>query len=364
MPLVLRYGTNSVVEMQLSADALVADCRGPRGAPLSDLPVAVSAALAEPLDFPSLHQSVVPGDRVAIALHSEVPQAAVVVAALVSNLLEAGVDAADICIVHAGADESGIKGALRTELAEAIRDSIEIIRHDPHHRDALSYLAANHDGEPIYVNRRLFDADVVLPIGCIRLPSTPGYLGVNATLYPTFSDATTLDRFRATDADPEAGEIGHRRKEAEEMAWLLGVLLTIQVVPAAAGQVLHIVAGTAEAVERHGVELCKAAWDFEVPHRAELVVAAIEGPDDQQTWENVGRAIAAASRAVLDDGAIALCTDLAELPGPALSCLAQARDPADAGRQIRRQHSADAAAAHELTASAQSRSRLSAEPTR
>jgi nickel-dependent lactate racemase len=350
MPLVMRYGTDSVVEMQLSADALVADCRGPRGAPLSDLPAAVSAALAAPMDFPSLRQTVVSGDRVAIALQSEVPQAAVIVAALVSILLEAGVDSADICIVHAGADENDTESALRRELPEAVRDSIEIVRHDPTHRDALSYLAANHDGEPIYVNRRLVDADVVLPIGSIRLPGTPGYFGVSATLYPTFSDATTIDRFRATDADPEAGEIGHRRQEAEEVSWLLGVLLIIQVVPAAAGQVLHIVAGIAEAVERGGVELCKAAWDFEVPRRAELVVAAIEGPADQQTWENVGRAIAAASRAVLDDGAIALCTDLAALPGPALSCLAQARDPADAGRQIRRQHSADAAATHELAA--------------
>jgi nickel-dependent lactate racemase len=235
-------------------------------------------------------------------------------------------------------------------LPGAVRDLIEIVRHDPHHRDGLSYLAANHHGEPIYINRRLVDADVVLPIGCIRLPSSPGYFGVSAALYPTFSDAATIDRFRATDADSPADEMACRRREAEEMAWLLGVMLTIQIVPAAAGVALHVVAGNGGAVERRGVELCKTAWDFEVPQRAELVVAAIEGADDQQTWENVGRAIAAASRAVLDDGAIALCTELATLPGPALSCLAQARDLADAGRRIRRQHSDDAAAAHELAA--------------
>ena len=170
----------------------------------------------------------------------------------------------------------------------------------------LSYLAADDKGDPIYINRHLVDADVVLPIGCMRLSSTPGYFGVNAAIYPTFSDTATIDRFRATDADPSSDEVACRRRDADEIAWLLGVLLTIQVVPAAAGGVLHIVAGTADSVERRGAMLCKAAWEYEVPHRAPLVVAAIEGPDEQQTWENVGRAIAAASRVVADDGTIAL----------------------------------------------------------
>ncbi len=350
MSTVLRYGVNSTIDLDLSPNALIADCRGPRGSALADLPAAVSAALAEPLDFPALRQSVVPGDRVAIALESEVPQAASIASSVISNLLDAGVAPADICIVRTGADQDGFDTRLRADLPETARDSIEIVCHDPQHRDALSYLAANHDGEPIYVNRRLVDADVVLPIGCLRLPKTPGYFGVSGTLYPTYSDAATIDRFRAGDADPEAGEMAGRRQEADETAWLLGVLLTIQAVPAAAGGVLHVIAGTAEAVERRGSELYKSAWGFELPQRAELVVAAIEGPHEQQTWENVGRAIAAASRAVLDDGAIALCTDLATLPGPALSCLAQARDLGDAGRQIRRQHSTDAAVAHELAA--------------
>jgi nickel-dependent lactate racemase len=230
------------------------------------------------------------------------------------------------------------------------REAVPIIAHDPDHRDGLSYLAANRDGDPIYIDRHLVDADVVLPIGCIRLPGSPGYFGVNTTLCPTFSDAATIDRFRAADADPSADEIAARRHEAEETAWLLGVMLTIQVVPAAAGGVLHVVAGTAESVERCGNALCKAAWEFEIPRRAQLVVAAIEGAHDQQTWGNVGRALAAASRAVAEGGSIALCTELAAPPGPALQSISKARDLADAARQIRKQHQIDASVAHELTA--------------
>jgi nickel-dependent lactate racemase len=350
MSLILRYGANSRVEFELPSTALVADCRTPRGAPVADLTVAASAALEQPLDFPPLRQSVVSGDRVAVALEPAVPQASLLVSAVVSHLLGAGIAAGDISIVHPGTDRAGADDALRRELPAAVRKSIEIVAHDPAHRDGLSYLAANRDGDPIYIDRRLVDADVVLPIGCIRLPSTPGYFGVNATLYPTFSDAATLDRYHAIDAEPSTDDTSRRRQEADEIAWLLGVLLTIQVVPATAGGVLHVVAGKTESVERRGEALSQSAWQFEIPRRAQLVVAAIEGGEDQQTWDNVGRAIAAAARVVADDGAIALCTDLATPPGPALACLARARDLADAERHIRRQHSADAGVAHALAA--------------
>ena len=46
--------------------------------------------------------------------------------------------------------------------------------------------------------------------------------------------------------------------------------------------------------------------------------------------------------------AIALCTNLASPPGPALEWIGRSRDLPDAMRHIRKEHSADAAAAHEL----------------
>ncbi|HEV3416439.1 MAG TPA: lactate racemase domain-containing protein, partial [Pirellulales bacterium] len=344
---ILRYGANSTLELDIEPVALLADCRAPRGVAVADPVAVLSAALADPLDFPQLRQAVIPGDRVVLALEPELPQAPALVSAVVSSLLEAGAAAADICILHAGGATSVTAESSCGRLSGECVEGIEIIGHDPQDRGHLSYLAANEEGEPIYVNRRLFDADVVLPIGCLRLATTPDYFGIHGAVFPTFSDAATLDRFRATVAASEPDEMARRRKEAQEVAWLLGIMLTIQVVPASAGGVLHVVAGNLDAVERRGSELCKSAWDFEVPRRADLVVAAIEGVD-QQTWENVGRAVAAASRAVADDGAIAICTELEAKPGPALGWLRRARNLPDALRHIRRQHTADAAAAHEL----------------
>lgn len=344
----LRYGAGSTVEVDIEPERLLAACGAPGSVGVSDPAAALAAAVAAPLDFPPLAHAVFPGDRVVIAVEDGLPQAAPLVEAVVRTLLDAGSLPGDICVLQANADAELVAGEFQKRFADHDGHKVEVVVHDPTKRDGMSYLAADEAGAPIYINRRLFDADVVLPVGCLRLESSPGYYGVNGTLYPAFSDLPTQERFRATGVNPTSDQIAKRRHEADEVAWLLGVLMSIQIVPAAGGNVLHVLAGATESVHRRGNALCREAWSCEVPRRAELVVAAIEGDRGQQSWENVGRAIAAASRAVTDAGAIALCTELADRPGPALQWLGRAKDLPTAMRHIRKQRTSDAGAANEL----------------
>ena len=76
--------------------------------------------------------------------------------------MEAGAAAADICILHPPGDPAHVADDLRAALPAEYRNQIEILAHDPSHGDELSYLAANEAGDPIYINRKLFDANVVL----------------------------------------------------------------------------------------------------------------------------------------------------------------------------------------------------------
>jgi nickel-dependent lactate racemase len=351
MPTTLRYGRDSTLTFDIAPSKLLADCGAPAAEAVGNVRQAVADVLAAPLDFPPLSQAIIPGDRIVLALEPSVPQAGVIVAAVVDLLLEAGAKPDDVTIVRAQpSSEANSHEAedLREHFSDEYRDLIEIVVHDPMHRDQLSYLAADESSEPVYVNRRLFDADIVLPIGCLRLGTAWDYYGVNGTLCPTFSDQATLDRFRAAGVADNLGDAAKRRHEADELAWLLGVMLTIQVVPGPEGKILHVLAGSTHSVQRRGAELCEAAWEFETPRRAELVVAAVDGDANQQTWENFGRAIAAATRAVNDDGAIAVCMELSEAPGPALQTISGAHDLHDAERTIRCLRTADAPAAHEL----------------
>lgn len=221
----------------------------------------------------------------------------------------------------------------------------------------MCYLAASREGKPIYFNREICEADVVIPISTLLLEQALGYLGVHGGLFPTFSDEATRRRFRAPSSQDWEVHRRRRRGEVEEAAWLLGVHFTVQVAPGPGDTILHVLAGDGNAVSDRGRQLCEAAWMHRSPRRASLVVATIEGGPEQQTWENFARALFAASNAVTDGGEIVLCTELKCSPGPALQRLGSADDEDEALREIRRDRSLDAVSAA-LLAEAKRRARI------
>lgn len=345
---VLRYGTDSSLSLELPGDALLACCEAPRGEPLTvGIAEAVDRALTEPLAFPPLAQAALPQDKVVLALLPGVPRAATIVERTVGALLASGVAAQDISLVRTLADVAAGMSDPLAGLSGEIRQAITSQVHDPHIRDSLSYLAASTDGKPIYINRAIQDADLVISIGCLRPDESLGYHGISSTVFPAFSDAASIERYHLPKA-VEPAEQKRLGKQAAEVSWLLGLCFTIQVVPGAGSEVLHVLAGDLESVFREGSRLCDEAWSYQVPGRASLIVATIEGGANAQTWENVGRALAAASRAVSNDGAVAICTDLAQRPGPGLQQIIGADDLDEVLHDMSKHPPSDALAASEL----------------
>jgi nickel-dependent lactate racemase len=297
--------------------------------------------LIDPLDFPPISRSTVPGDQIVLAVERAVPQVPAVVAGLVHALLEGYTEASDISIVSTDHDAE----RLTSMLAEEIRSQIGVTTHDPQDADAMGFLATSHEGKQIRFHRALLEADVVLPIGTLRLDEGLSYFGINAGLFPMFSDAETIERFRSPGTTSTDVHQRRRAEEADEAAWLLGSQFTLQVAPGPRDSILHVLAGDARSVAKLGRELCEAAWKHESPTRAELVVASIEGGPEHQTWDNFARALFTASRAVRDGGTIVLCTELSCPPGPALQRLKVDATEDELMRDLRRARSEDAVAA-------------------
>ena len=320
----------------------------PQGVPLADPAIAVAAALEQPLEYPPLAQTTTPGDRVVVVLDSGLPQIAQVTAAVVRVLMASAIDPDGITILRSEADGGvGMEDPLRLIPGPAA-ERIRFLTHDPANRRNLAYLAAAEGGEPILLNRLLTDADVVLPVGCMQREHSAGYFGIHTTIYPEYSDKHTQARFRKHDRFTGNGHHRELQHEVNHVAWLLGVNFSVQVVPGAGDGILHVLAGQSDVVRRHCRELYRAAWNRSVAQRANLVVAAIEGAQRQQTWENLGRVLESAAGLVEEDGAIAVCCDLAAAPGPALQRLIGAPSREEAVRQIRRDNPRDALPALQL----------------
>ncbi len=338
---ILRYGADASIRLEFAEGTLLAECGAPSVVSADDPSAAVARALDEPLDYPPLTRTATPGDRVVLALDEGIPQASQIVAAVVRALLRAGVDPDGITVLQTADDRRWCIADPGPWIPADVRQRINLLVHEPSDRRSLAYLAAAKNGEPIYLNRALADADVLLPIGCVRPRGQHGFRGVHGALFPAYSDQQMQLRFRTVDALGSAADRKGLVEEAANVGWLLGVSFTIQVVPGPGGRVAHVLAGEVSAVRRRSRELYEAAWRCTVPRRASLVVATIEGGTAQQTWHNAGRALDRAQRLVEEGGAIVLCSDLADEPGPAVRCLASAATRGEALRQIRRQRAAD-----------------------
>ena len=214
--------------------------RGPRGPRVA---AQISAALAE---------GVVPGDQVAIAIDEAVPDAA--------NIRPRS-DRGRRGGRHRARGNHRRRlrrGFLQEPPCRARRSrsaSSSTIRRT---RINLALLGLNEKNERLLVNRSIFEADVVLPIGCARLPGVAGS-GVFECLFPRLSDAETIGRLRTPSqrgtrrADRQSAAQGRRSRLAARRgagdASRAGV----------DGKVAEVVAGDPQAVAERCRRIVRAA---------------------------------------------------------------------------------------------------------
>jgi nickel-dependent lactate racemase len=335
------------ISLEVPSERLVADWSHPASRTTQDNGQAtVSETLRSPLGYPPLAQSVIPGDHITLAVDPDTPQVASVLTELVSALIDAGSSPTEITVLLAGDRDLASRQGIISSWPESWQHDVHFVAHHPEDETAHAYLAATREGRPVYLNRAIGDADVVIPVGLLRLDETLGYRGVHGSWFPLFSNVETQLRHQSPGNVQWQTHERRRREETAEAAWLLGVHLMVQVLPGPNGTIAGVYCGDAEQVAREGTRACRELWAFEVQQAADLVVASLDNEAGQQSWRHVARALDAASHVVNDGGAIVLWTDLADDPGPALQALANMEATEDEQRlAILKHRSADADAA-------------------
>lgn len=333
----LRQGAASIETLTAAALAAPTDASDARG-----VREAVEAALAAPLEFPPLDRAVTPDDHIGIALGEGTPDAAAVVAGVVSALAHAGLRRDRMAVVTADPIEAD---ALAESLADEVAAGVVFEAHDPADDEALCFAGMTRREQPLMLNRRLFDADVLLPVSAER-PAEAGD-GPFDGVFPSFCDRETIDRVHRVrslaTARARGGEhAAARRREADEAGWLFGAPLVVRVVPGATGAAPRVVAGDPRAVARSAGETGRAVWEADLPDAAALVIARL-GP--RRGWRDVGAALAAIDPLVAPGGCVALWTDLDEPVGAELGRLARADEPLRVARELDEASGASALAA-------------------
>lgn len=267
--------------------------------------------LRSPLGLPALAESAFPGDRIVVALDPETPQAEGIVLELLRELRSAGVAPGDVTVLLAATADLEFAERLREAAAVVAGSPLTVTRHDPADRQGLGYLAADSDDNPIYLRRELLDADVIVPIGVARASGAFADASANGGLYPTFSDREAMVRFAELRSRGDGSEA---KKEARQVNWLLGTQFAVSVAPLSGEDAGQIVAGEMGAVLQESEAAASAAWSLERPDSVGLAVACLSGPEEQQNWENFGRALAAADACAKEEGAVVVLTAIERPP--------------------------------------------------
>lgn len=274
---------------------------------LSDL---IAKAFDEPIEFPPLPLALIDDDHIAIAIEDGVPEANGIALAVVRYLIEHGTRQEMITIVL-GSDNQDWRDRLVSELMAHEFGSIKVVKHEPTHHDSHGYIAASESADPIYIQRDLVEAEVVIPIYCIRTPDSPS-ASDKYGISPSFADASTQHRWNLAWLDDNAHHMHLQEKLSHEIGWLMGVQFAIAVVPACDGSVASILGGSPDPVFRQASELIRPIGLAKSEEHA-LAVAFIEGDWTQQSWMNVARAAAHADMQLDSRGSILICSDVATL---------------------------------------------------
>lgn len=275
--------------------------------PIADL---IAKAFDDPIEFPPLALALIDDDHIAIAIEDGVPEANTIACAVVRYLVQHGTRQEMITIVL-GSDNQDWRDRLAADLQSQELGKIKVVKHEPTQHDSHGYIAASESADPIYIQRDLVEAEVVLPIYCIRTPDSPS-ASDKYGMSPTFADASTQHRWNLAWLDDNAHHRHLQEKLSHEVGWLMGVQFAIAVVPACDGSVATILGGSPDSVFRQASELIRPLGVSQTAEHS-LALAFVEGDWTQQSWMNVARAAAHADMQLDSLGSIVICTDLKHL---------------------------------------------------
>jgi hypothetical protein len=332
MTVTIHYGVHASCELPLAEFTHLAPDAAQRTS-LGDPVAATRAALAAPREYPPVAAALAPGDRVTIALGRGVPALAAVLRGVIEELSTAGV--AENAITVLSAEPLAGENDMAAKLQAA---GVTVAVHDPDDADSIAMLGMNSARHAVRLNRLLTEADFVLPIAAVKSSGPEKYAG----LFPRFSNRETTDRLQGRGKAVAPTSKSKRTAEADEAGWLLGVGMEVVVVPGPGGGAAAVIAGEPGAATRAAATEFQTIWERPVAERGDLVIGAMPGGADQQTWGNLARAVSACRRVVAREGAIAVCCELAEPPAGSFEALVDAVDFGDVTAELKRSHAADA----------------------
>lgn len=255
---------------------------------------AIREALAAPLGALPLDRLAMPGARVCIAV-TDATRACpdnLLVPPLCTQLELAGVAKEDITILIAvGLHRASTPLEKWEKLSTDIVQRYKVIDHDARDAAWLTDLGAGPGGCPLVVNRRAYEADLLIATGVVEPHQFAGYSGGGKTLAIGCAGEATIAFTHGPrmleEPGTRLGRIDGNPFQAivREAARRANLRFAINVVLDDAGRVVAVAAGAPEAVHDGLVARAAPLYTAPIPRQYDAAVAGVGWPKDVNLYQ-------------------------------------------------------------------------------
>jgi lactate racemase len=290
----------------------VAGVLEPAAAPaVPDTAAEVRRSLAAPIGSPRLASLARKGMKVAVVMDdvSRPTPVGLILPAVLEELECGGVSRGDVTLITA----LGVHRPMRAEEVEkrsglSLHDGLHWENHDCADAGRLVLLGSTHRGTPVWVNRSVATADLVVSIGCIEPHLIASFGGGYKNLIPGVAGKETIAHNHALNCRPDTFNMVGQPVERNPMRLDLeeaGRMITAPVfivnsVLNHAQCIVRIVSGDPVAAHREGTSVSQGIYGVGVPSPADVVIASSH-PMDQDLRQG-SKALANTIRAVRRGG--------------------------------------------------------------
>jgi hypothetical protein len=262
-------------------------------------------AIAPANSLGGLRSCIVPDDKVVVAGLSPIPHWQIVLPAIAHAIAEiTGIPVTDLdptsdgfCFLFA---ESIRQTMSQAELSAL---SVPVVFHDASADSDLALLATSCDDQAVHVNRRLFDADVI-----VLLSSPDGSSNsIRSGIYPAFGSGAGRKHFLKQSRE-------NRQKDLRLVESSLGVSSAVSVLADPAGSIEGILAGERDEMLSQIATDVENNWSLPETSEHDLVVATVELPSAHSSWNEFLHAIHAVDRFGAAKAPIVMLTDISRPP--------------------------------------------------
>ena len=225
----LPFGDNPL-SFEVSGVSEVREIRPRQEASLDPIDDAFTEIIDAPVGTLPLEEMLSKGDRVLVVCEDDTRPTPIrlILPSLFRRLQTIGIPAAKIRILMAyGLHRPMSRQALAKKLGPEAVGAFSVLHHDAFQRNDLFHVGDTSFGTPVYLNKAIKEADMVIGIGTISLSKEAGYGGAQKIIMPGIAGAETIYRSHAKVADHpnQVGRIRDNpiRKEIEESGKMAGL---------------------------------------------------------------------------------------------------------------------------------------------